>query len=103
MERLHAVFIHEFIQGSEVRFALAFEVKNNLHAVSPSSASHNHHRSSRHAQSTTSPASSTSLLLSFHEVYPGYDALRKVYRACEIESTRSGSSKSTTPSLALPS
>jgi len=55
-DRVETVFVHEYISGSEVRFALAFTVLG-----------------------------SSKLLLIFHEVYPGYNALKKVYRACAGE------------------
>jgi hypothetical protein len=137
IERLHAVFIHEYIKGCQVHFGLAFELKHRSSPVVQSSqfpmhlssvggkgnmSPPSHHISSgqlspsgnslqsfssflpqQHSanQGSSGNTSSgnnsnnnvgsprTSLIVLFQEVYPGYEALRKVYRACAMETEES--------------
>lgn len=102
-ERLHGVFIHEFIKGCQVRFGLAFELKSRLSAAVSSQASQantaksggnspphlsnapNSNSDNSTQNSSILPAPSTSLIVLFQEVYPGFDALKKVYRSCSVE------------------
>eukprot|EP01033_Poteriospumella_lacustris_P016536 gene16536-11829_t len=103
-ERLHGVFIHEFIKGCQVRFGLAFELKSRpsttvssqaLHANAAKSGNNSppHLSNAPHAagdstnpqSNSAAPPAATSLVVLFQEVYPGFDALKKVYRSCSVE------------------
>lgn len=57
-DRLQVAFIHEHFSGSEVKFSLALMVRGQ-----------------------------DKLTLVFEDVYPGYDVLKKVYKACLFDTT----------------